>query len=338
MKKNNFQLNVFLGDVYDNVAISALEYDSSAFLLDMNNIANFLTCDFLQDTTVYTSLGDLSKKLNVIWNVLNHADRIVYCPPNQWSDGKTVDLLDPTSCIQGLTENLLLMLPKSKKIENFSLYDALIDPMPLSDNRKSQSQQLWISGCSISHGAGVKSNQRYGQLLANDLELPVSFLTRVGAAIDWSSDQIVRSDIRKGDIVVWGLTSVERLTYIHNNKLLNGVTVRSYDNDKNLERVIPKKELVSQNTFFQQLYAIDRVINFCKCREIQLFIIGILSRSPSILRYLNNKTNFYQFPYKTSFDSELIDIIQYDDLGNDNVHPGPIQHTSYKNFIKSLLI
>lgn len=337
MNKNNFQFTVFLGDIYDNVSISALQYDNSAFLLDSNNINNFLDYNFLQDITVYTSLGDLSKDLDIIWNILNHADRIVYCPPNRWSDGKTFDLLDPTSCMQGLTENLLLMLPKSKKIENFSVTNGIIDPIPLSDNRKSQGQQLWISGCSISHGVGVKSNQRYGQLLADELELPVSFLTRVGAAIDWSSDQVIRSDIKKGDIVVWGLSSIERLTYIHNNKLLNGVTVLSYDNDRNLEKIVSKKELVSQNNFFHQNYSIDRVINFCKLCEIQLIIVGILT-APSILRYLNNKTNFFQFPYKISFDSEFINTIQFDDLGTDNIHPGPIQHTNYKNFIKSLLL
>ena len=338
MNKNNFQLTVFLGDIYENVAIAASKFDRSAFLLDISNVDSFINSNLIKNTAVYTSLGDLSKNLNNAWNMLNYADTVVYCPPDKWSDSKTIDILDPTDCIQGLTETLLLLLPDNVKIENFSAYDNLIDPIKLVDNRKTEGKQLWIAGCSISDGTGIRPDQRYGQLLADELELPVSFLTRRGSAIDWASDQIIRSNIRKGDIVVWGLTSTERITYVHDGKLLSGVTVRSYDHDPELEKIVSKRELFKQNTLFQYNYAIDRVINFCKACDAQLIMVGLLTTSPAFFRYVTIKENFYQYPYNITFGSEYMNILEYVDLGDDKSHPGPIQHQKYKDFIKSLIV
>jgi hypothetical protein len=41
----------------------------------------------------------------------------------------------------------------------------------LADSRKTNSYQLWVAGCSFAHGIGIQRDQRFGQLLAEKLNL-----------------------------------------------------------------------------------------------------------------------------------------------------------------------
>jgi hypothetical protein len=335
MKKLDYHLTVFVGDTDDSVSISAQEYDSSAFLIDFNNYEDFFNNELLKDTTVYTSLGDLPKDPTVMQNLLLAADEIFYCPPTQWSDKKSIDVVWPLSCIQGLTEHLLLTLTSNKKIHNFDRNNLVPDPVLLVDQRQSDESQLWIAGCSISHGIGVELNERYGHLVADALKMSCSFLTRPGSAIDWSADQIVRSDIRPSDIVVWGITSNARLTFVHGNKLLQGVNNRSYDIKKNLESIVPKKTLISQNTFYKHIYSIKQVINFCNKCQARLIIVGLLT-SNSTFRYLATLPEYHHYPYQQACKNNAItDVLE--DYGTDGSHPGPIQHKRYADFILNLI-
>lgn len=338
MKKQNFRLTVFFGDVFENVAIQALQSDNSAFLLNFNNCVEFLNNELRKDTTIYTSIGDLNGNVSQLWQLLNLADAVVYCPPTVWSDGKTVDVFSPTESTQGYSEHWLLMLPQNK-VFNFDRSRLSTNPVPLVDRRRSEEPQLWVAGCSITHGMGVDSSQRYGQLVADELNIPCSFLTRIGSAIDWASDQIIRSDIRTGDTVIWGLTSANRLTYIHNQKLLEGINANSYIFNNQLEKIVSASTLLSQNTFYHHMYSIDRVINFCNIIKVKLIIVGLLT-TDSCLRHLSNTPSFYPYNYLPSVtddESKFVNFHNYADLGTDFQHPGPIQHSLYKDFILSII-
>lgn len=95
------------------------------------------------------------------------------------------------------------------------------DLLWLADQRQSDQPQIWVAGCSIANGTDVEKTERYGQLLADELNMPVSFLSILGSAIPWAADQILRSDIRQGDIVVWGLTGISRYLTFRNNIFVN---------------------------------------------------------------------------------------------------------------------
>lgn len=198
MKKSKYKLTIFIGDIDESVCLIAKSQDSSAYHLHHSNYQKFISSDLDKNTAVYTSLGDLPKNLEIIYNILSLADKIVYCPPATWSDNKKVNFSDPGDSTQGLTKILLNLLPKHIQILN--LISDVFDPNPLVDTRKTDSNQIWVAGCSISHGMGVNHNERYGELIATKLNLPCSFLTRPGSAIDWATDQILRSDIREGDL------------------------------------------------------------------------------------------------------------------------------------------
>lgn len=327
---------IFIGDVSSHTADLAQCRDANAFLIDYNNCDDFLNSTLEHNTVVYTSLGDLPKNLTTAWTLLCYADTVVYCPVDTWSDQQEVEIIDSCCSLQGLTEHLLLMLPKHIDIENFNTHNLVPDPVPLVDCRKSNAKQLWFVGCSITHGVGVGKRQKFGQLVADELDLPCSFLTRSGSAIDWASDQIVRSDIRSGDVVIWGLTELHRLTYVHNNKLIAGINNQNYNSHPQLEHIVSKKNLVSQNTIYNHLYAIDRAINFCQAVGAKLFIIGLMTSSTS-LRYLCNKKEFHQYPYHRLVEPSQIKTYNFEDLGSDQIHPGILQHMAYKNFVLQLI-
>lgn len=324
------KLTIFVGDINCHLSTVAKSHDASAWLLDHTNYKTINKSKLKNSTTVYTSLGDLPSDLEIVYDVLSSADVIFYCPPQQWSDQKSVDIVDPGSSIQGLTEILLALMPSSVQVNNFvATYK---DPNPVVDTRKTKSKQMWVAGCSISHGVGVEADKKYGSLIAKHLNLPCSFLTRPGSAIDWAADQILRSDINKNDLVIWGVTSPERLTYIHNNQLLEGLTINSYDARPEYKKIISPENLYSQQNIYKHFYALHQVINFCNKAGAKLFLVGILSGSNCFLTFLKSQKNYIHIPYKCTFDKSNI-LMSFIDTGTDNSHPGPRQHSQYKDII-----
>lgn len=329
MQKLNYTLTIFVGDIDESLADSAKSYDSSAWQLDLSNYKDFLTSTLTKNITVYTSLADLPKNLEIFYNILNSADKIVYCPPAYWSDNKTVDFADPGASIQGLTETFLLLLSNSIQVDN--LNPDILTPVALADDRKTDQSQLWIAGCSISHGIGVQLQERYGQLLADKLNMTSSFLTRSGSAIDWAADQILRSDIRKNDLVVWGVTNPERFSYIYNNKLLS-ITSTSYPNFPQIKNIINLSDLYNQNTIYKHFYSIQQVINYCNKCQAKLILVGVLAGCYSLLSFLQSQKNYVHIPYSLNFKGSDFSM-QLLDTGTDNSHPGPKQHIQYQKLI-----
>ena len=329
MNNQSAKLTLFVGDVYESLSISAKKYSDDAFLIDHSNYKSFLDTPLTNDVTIFTSLGDLPKDLQIFINLCKLADQIFYCPPDTWSDNSVLNDSDPSSSIQGSTEHVLQIVSLHTPVYGLEI-PPLKEPIPLVDIRRCIGPQLWIAGCSISHGTGVSLNQRYGKLLSDNLNLECSFLTRPGAAIDWASDQIIRSDIRAGDTVIFGITTVERLTYVNNKKLVVGVTHSTYDSFPSVEKILPIHNLLTENTFYQHLLSIERVINFCNKVDANLVLAGILTNcNPNMLRFLKNKKNFCQIPYALNVNN----LTQFADLGSDNSHPGPLQHQLYANTI-----
>ena len=321
---------IFFGDVQDNLSEAAKKYDPSAWLLDYSNYTKIINNEFDSNTTVYTSLGDLPKDLNIVWDILLKADTIFYCPPEIWSDGNTVDIINPGESAEGLSQILLCLLPDNIQVNNLS--HIMKDPNPLVDIRKIESNQMWIAGCSISHGVGVSHHERYGQLLANELNMSCSFLTRSGSSIDWAADQILRSDIRQDDLVIFGVTDPQRFTYMHDNQLLAGVTVGAYTAHPEYKKIIDPKNLFSHQTIYTNLYAIHKVINYCKKIKAKLFLVGILGGSNGFLTFLKSQKNYIHIRYNINFKNSNL-IASYIDLGTDGEHPGPVQHKQIKNQI-----
>jgi len=325
-------IRIYVGDTNEELATVAMSYNPTAFLIDYSNYKEFLTTDYAYDIVAFTSLGDLPKKTEIFYNILIKSDEIVYSPPEQWSDNQVLANADPTTSIQGLTENILLLISDQRPVKNIELCYLKNHLAKLVDSRKTVEPQIWFVGCSMTHGTGVDNNQRYGQLIADQLALECSFLTQPGSSIQWASDQILRADIKANDIVIWGITDSCRLPYVHTNKYLPGVGVWTYTTNPEVEKILPFDELFSENTLYNNICAVERVINFCKKMQVRLGMLGIMPNIPNFLRYIKSKLEYIDFPYRIKFiDDALVPV--YQDLGTDNHHPGPIQHQQYKTFI-----
>jgi len=338
-------INIYIGDTGKELAVATTAVDPTAFLIDHSNYKEFLDKP-ANDVTIYTSLGDLpkiptekseiSKYSNAFYNLLDLADNIFYCPPAVWSDNKSIDLSDITNSMQGLTEHILHGFKQQKNnVYNLDLtaysttqYTALVD------SRKTVNQQLWIAGCSYSHGIGVSKDERYGQLLANSLKLSVSFLTAPGSSIPWAVDQIVRSDVCSGDTVVLGLTSEYRFPYWKSDNSVWHVVANNSTHNvhlpyTNLSAKIIDRLATDNNCFYQSIIRIHQLVNFCNKLNVKLLIVGLLE-SASMSLHLHDLQNFINYK---NFKSPDIP----EDLGTDNKHPGPLQHRLYADFCQSAL-
>lgn len=302
-------ITIYLGDIDQYLQHMACAVDPTAQLITQDNFNN------LCNGVYYTSLGDLGNLLNLS-AVLSQADKIVYCPPAIWSD-KTM---------QKWTEDYLNVFKFKCKVKNYSSQPEFDQILKLADVRKTPDPQLWIAGCSISHGVGVSADTRYGKLLADQLDLKVSFLTQGGSSNTWAADQILRSDIKSNDIVVWGVTSHVRLSKFEKNNF-DYLNISSSGLDK-----CTLNFLASDHVVYQSVTSIFQVINFCQKAKAKLVLAALLD--DHIINYIQNFPNLIVLYKLWGRDIEN----QFLDVGTDSKHPGIKTHEFYANQIYQKLV
>jgi hypothetical protein len=304
-------ITIFVGDVTEYLAKAAKQSDPSAILITNSNYKN------LQSGTYYTSLGDLTH-LTQFAEILRQADTVIYMPPDKWTDDN----------LKNWTEEYLTKFFTRTVVKNFIPKSKINTKivLDLADVRKSASKQLWIAGCSISYGTGIDKQLRYGQLLAEELNLPVSFLTVPGSSVCWAADQILRSDLRAGDIVVWGLTAPTRFPYFDGHKIEH-VHPGTYVNDPKFNTIVNIEQLDSTDTLYRQVISIFQVINFCRQLNVKLIIAALLDTELST--YLLDQKCFVMLHGLYG----VTNLDKFLDVGWDNMHPGVLTHRFYADEI-----
>lgn len=316
---------LFVGDCTEYLADHAKKFDSSAYLVDSSNYKNFLN-QYDSSITVYTSFADLPKITQtecVFLQVLQKADKIYYCPPEIWSD-HTDDF--SLQNMQQITEYFLYLLNREKEnVEGLDLSKYKNNSyLNLSNVRNSENHtQLWIAGCSISAGVGVETTQRYAHLLSKYFNLQFVDLSKRGSSMEFAADQILRSDVRSGDFVIWGLTSEYR-ALVWNRKTQRGYSINLHTFDyKNTNRA---DDIVDETRLYKSVISFAQVENFCKKIGAHLIAVPIIC-TEALQLLLHDHKCYYQLPYQPCFI----------DLGTDNVHPGPQQHQWYADQIISIM-
>ena len=323
-------LTIFFGDVTENLGTQAKAFDSNAVFVNYDNYKDFINDTTIVSKTIYTSLGDLPKNLEAVYQLLDQADQIYYIDEEKWSDHQILDLYDVPRSMQGLSEYILFYFYSQKNNVHGLNLEKYLRPnyTALVDTRKTQDKQLWISGCSIADGKGVDPEQRYGHIIGQELHLPVSFLTCGGASLEWAADQILRSDIREDDIVILGLTGEHRFPLWCTEQKVRHVhpLYKQFHHERFLP--LPTKTidllLTDDTRFYQYHIHIEQIVNFCRKIKAKLILLGlIVSESTRISLY--NTKEFIDY-------RNLSNISGFVDLGTDNVHPGPLQHKLYAEF------
>jgi hypothetical protein len=301
---NQSKIILFVGDIGPETATAATRLDPAAKIITQQNYQTLCPGVF------YTSLGDFDSQDTYI-SVLSQAHQLVFVEPNAWSDTK-----NNHSYMEYYTKKSLGYFKGRKHIVMDCRPNDWNTMLAVADVRRNNAPQLWIAGCSISHGVGVDEHQRYGNILSTRLNLPASFLTRSGTSIQWAADQILRSCIQSDDIVIWGLTSHRRCTYFDNS--IRHVFPRYYEANPEFDRVISMDRLDDHNMIYQALTHIHQVINFCNQVGAKLQIVSLLA-DDTFLPYVSNLPNTINL-------SSVYEFLPWPDLGTDMIHPGPKAH------------
>lgn len=303
-------IRILVGDTDVYLHHESKKYSINASLINESNFQNLLP------GTYYTSLGDFNSMQSFI-QTLNQADEIIYCPPDKWSDlnRKKFSAMEDWTifyCLYFKDRKIV------KNIEQFYQKEIYEQILKLEDDRKTDQPQLWTVGCSVANGDFINKQDRYGQLISDHYKKPVSFLTAKGSSIQWAADQILRSDIRENDIVLWGITAQDRFPYFENNAVTHA-TRSYYEHCAYINKLVSIEVLGSDHMTYLALTNIYKVINFCKITKSHLFLHGIVP-DRSFLRILHSVPNYSHLTGFFGFSPEFLDY------GEDDRHPGPKTH------------
>ena len=187
---------------------------------------------------------------------------------------------------------------ESNKSENSSKLSEDSTLVKLKSKRKSDDQaQLWIAGCSVTAGVGVNPDQRFAVLIAENFGGQFVDLAKGGSSIEFATDQILRSNIRNGDWVIWGLTSEYR-ALIWDRKSDQDASFTSYTFD--YKRTNKADDVVDETRLYKAVISYSQVENFCKKVGAHLIAVPIIC-SEALQLLLHDHDSYYQLPYMHVF-------------------------------------
>jgi len=199
---------------------------------------------------------------------------------------------------------------------------------------------LWIAGCSFAHGHALDNmDHRYGQLIANHYNIEAKFLTEPGSSIGWAHDQIIHSDIKPNDIVIWGVTSLERFSFFNPvEQFVNAMNItqnrfQEYNDALKLLFTSNHYTVTNINLIKQIQVLLDRngtKLILCFHPELSLpehgeMFLKEFSTNEHVLIPSNNSLTWDgQWPSANR---------RYLDFGSDGNHPGPDTHKAWADQI-----
>lgn len=304
---------LIVGDVTSELCDYAKSVDPDAVLITEDN------CKSIADSKnqcFYASIGDF-ENLEIFNAVLEQVDEIEFYNHKEWT---TEELRRKTIYNLGLFYWATNRPIKNLDFENHRL-EVNFDIHP----RQSTEPNLWTFGCSITYGVGVNPDQTFGSVLAKKLNMPFNNISCPSSDIGWSADQILRSDLQAGDIVVWGITSLRRCSvYFYDH--LYFATPGSYQENAFLRKIFPKDWLSGHHPVYNSLQDIQAINHICKKLGVKLIMLGVMGQYENA-KDLEQYSNFVSG----------IDKKKYLDLGSDNLHPGIKQHQLYAEKVLSFL-
>lgn len=249
----------------------------------------------LPEGIYHTSLGDLSA--DDIIQLSSQFDKIRFEPTgfDQHSDVYKESLI--------LYRYLSNQHPSDDlKIEQFTDHPGI-------DDRLDQ-PTLWIFGCSHSYGVGLKTDQpTYGQLLAQQLNMPLKLVARPGSSLHWSYRHLLNSPINQHDIVIWQLTTPGR-TSVFNDATVHEIMLNSSKDRKLID------SLTAEQLYFNQMSLLNTGVRFLKAINCK-FILTSINDFGSYYDYV---LEYVKYPeYCANYGLQL-------DTGTDGIHAGPLSH------------
>lgn len=244
----------------------------------------------------HTSVGDLDS--DTIVSVAKHFDLITFHDA----------LFEPGNEIYNETIFTLNRIKRFKSVANFdSKLDIFIDNKTVLV--KPDTPTLWVFGCSHSFGVGLNPGElRYGDILAQELNLSPKIIAKPGSSLNWSFRHLVNAEFGSNDLVVWQITLPTRIsTY-------DSISV----NEVMLSRTLSKSLLdvyTDDQCYFTQLNLLNAGVRYLRAKQIK-FVLTSYEPVPDPL-YRNQYIQYPEYCYTPDF------VV---DRGNDNGHFGPVSH------------
>ena len=308
-------LMIIVGDSSSYLSDYAKSIDKNAYLVDYTNINED------HQGVVYTSIGDLGIKDFV--KFLSNATEIrFYPPPNGiWTDKGSIHTKYSMAWLSIYYCTIL------STINNIPLHTAFTDEYKftpiLPKPRISDSSNLWIAGCSTTAAAAIDQNQVWWKPAQKYLNLPVIDLSVSGSSISYASDQLIRADLKKGDKIIWGLTTSERF-YWYSKNSIELIGAGYYKIYKEFDNIVPQTVLLEDHWATESLAAVYRLENVCNKIGIDLLMVGIHANI-EINAMLCSKSNYIIANGMSGLDWDS----DFLDFGTDGLHPGPLTHKEY---------
>jgi hypothetical protein len=308
------------------ISHSRHKFDDKSKLLDNTNLNKALSIN--EQIDYHTSIADI--QFENIQRTIQSANEIILVDLDLYND----NLKDGDYFQYGRLVNELFRV--RDKVKNFEWIDKLDYNFfnRVLKQRTSDNPILWTLGCSVTYGVGVKYNERWGSILSDKLGMLEISLSLPGHSNGWCADQILRSDVRSGDIVLWGLTDISRIEYAKNWQL-HSVPITGYSKLPASLQHYNLDYFDSQTKFVSTIKNILQVKNYCEKINAKLYLINLMDTTyfKSVFNKLPNYTdcaverNYYGY-------NDPLDFI---DLGTDQQHPGPLQHQEYASKILKLI-
>jgi hypothetical protein len=249
-----------------------------------------------QGNEYHTSIGDMPAgdimKIVSEFDTINFLDQSFSSESDLWKE--TVVLLT------ALSHQHKVCNFNPGKVKNFLDYD--LD--------RTDEPTLWVFGCSHSHGTGLSDiNNRYSNIISKHLNLPLRSITKPGSSTQWSHRHLINTNFISGDVVIWQLTTPDRLTM-----MLQQPTeiMLARSNNRSLIDC-----WTDQQTEFYQLSLMNTAVRYLRSQPVKFVITSINSNNSSIYSYLTEYTKYPEYCYCPNWCC---------DLGSDNLHAGPLSH------------
>jgi hypothetical protein len=291
------------------LTISSVEYIPSNNNSSLITNKNYDKCIINNYADYHTTVSDLDS--NKIIELVKQIDKVFFVE----------DFFDKTSSIYSETIALLNYIQHFVPIYNYNI-DNKID---FTNNKLIYTHPgkptLWVFGCSHSHGVGLASNElRYANIISRKLNMPLKLISQPGSSTNWSLRHCINANIRCDDIVVWQLTTPDRITL--NNKKLAEVML-SNTSQQELIKVYSDDQV-----FFEHLNLVNIGVRYLQSKKIKFVLTAILNNQRLFYNYLQEYTKYSEYCYAPNFNV---------DLGSDNLHFGPNSHANLATAILSHL-
>jgi hypothetical protein len=312
----------------EKLYISHVDYNWNGYeskFLNANNLNKALMNDVKNN--YHTSIEDLT--LDNVQKTVQSANKIILIDLNLYTDNdQKEDYFQYGKLIRELFK-------VKDKVENFDWINELNYNFFNSTllQRLDDDPKLWTAGCSVTHGTGVAYQDRWGSILSDKLSMKEISLSLPGRSIGWCADQILRSDIRLNDIVVWGLTNVSRVEYA-NKWIWHAVPASRYHAlPKNLQHY-NLNYFDSQTKLVCAIKNILQVKSYCEKIGAQLYLVNLLD-STWLTPVFDKLPTYIDLCADWGYNDS--NYMSYLDLGSDRDHPGPKQHRYYAEQIFNLI-